>query len=255
MNKEVFRKVIKVYHYTTLDSLKKIMDSGMLKFGALSRMNDITEASKDFYLEGNPEDINWDNIKLLDTVFNSIGQISLSQDGLYPGYALHSMWGHYADCGEGCCIVFDKSKIITEANQSGIHHQAVIYDKANDELTLPANNDVNNYISTNYKTLFFHKRNEWEHEQEYRLIKLNCNNAEIHGISIINAIIAVIFHSNCKQSIFDCPKIKKYILNLGNIPVLEYHYSSMWGNKENNMLIDQNGKDWLNNFHSNDFSR
>lgn len=233
------------YHYTSLDALLKIISSKELKFGALPRMNDITEATKEFYLDEIPESTEWDKLDLVRQKISFVGQISLSQDAIFPGYALHAMWGHYAECGEGCCIVFDKSKIMLEAEAKGYCHRAVIYDEASEKIILPSNQNVDNYLSEQCERLFFHKRIEWEHEQEYRLINFNCNHTTLNGLSINEAIVAVIFHTNCNHRALDCPKVKNCISTLGNIPALEYHYSSMWGNKQNNMLIDRHGNDWL----------
>lgn len=95
------------------------------------------------------------------------------------------------------------------------------------------------------ESLFFHKRYEWEHEQEYRIINLDCNHSVFNGLKISEAIIAVILHTNCKHSVFDCLRVQEYLNKIGDIPALEYLYSSMWGNQQNNMLIDRNRKDWL----------
>lgn len=236
---------IYLYHYTSLESLIKIVKSGILKFGELPRLNDITESVKEFYIEGNPKLVEWNNLKLLRQRFNSIGQISLSQDGLYPGYALHAMWGHYANCGDGCCIVFNKSRIIEDAEIKGYKHRSVIYDNANDTISLPHGDIVDDYLSSQCETLFFHKRLEWEHEQEYRLINLNCDHSVLNGIQISKTIEAVIFHTNCMKRAFTCCAVQNCIKEMGKTPALEYHYSSMWGDEQKNMLIDSNGNNLL----------
>lgn len=239
-----------LYHYTTLESLLKILDSGMLKFGALPRMNDITETSKEYYLEDVDDIVQWNNIDHLSQRVHNIGQISFSQDeddteDVVPGYALHAMWGHYADCGEGCCLVFDKSRIIAEVKRNDYHFGKVIYDGANNRIHMPKYLSVDEFITNEYEKLFFHKRKEWEHEQEYRVINLNCDHAQFNGLDIDKSIVAVIFHTNCRLSVFDCNKIQKYLTKLGNIPALEYHYSMMWGNNKGNLLIDSNGNNLL----------
>lgn len=223
----------------------KIIESGMLKFGALPRMNDITEANKEIYLSGEPDEVEWEKLDLSAVRLNCVGQISLSQDALFPGFALHAMWGHYAERGEGCCIVFDKNKIVEEANRNAFFHGEVIYDNAIENITFPEKISVEEYMSSHHESLFFHKRYEWEHEQEYRIINLNCDHSVFNGINISDAIVAVIFHTNCKHSIFDCTRVQDYLNKIGHIPTFEYLYSSMWGNQQNNMLIDRNRKNWL----------
>lgn len=45
-NIEIFKKVNKIYHYTTLDTLYKILDSKALKFSRNDRLNDMLEHSR-----------------------------------------------------------------------------------------------------------------------------------------------------------------------------------------------------------------
>lgn len=237
-----------LYHYTRLESLEKILDSGILKFGALPQMNDITEASKDCYIEcDNPELVNWNNLQLLESRLNTIGQISLAQDDLFPGYALHSMWGHYAEAGEGCCLVLDKESIIKEAAQLDYLCQKVSYGKDGAYIFIPDNMDVDQYLSKNFNKLFFQKRKEWEHEQEYRIINLKCDHSVLNGLPIKNSLLAVLFHTSCKHSIFDCINRQPYIEKLGlrSICALEYLYSALWGNENGDAILDKDGNDLL----------
>lgn len=234
------------FHYTKLDTLLRILDSGILKFGALPQMNDITEASKDCYIECDyPELVNWNNLQLLESRLNMIGQISLAQDDLFPGYALHSMWGHYAEAGEGCCLVLDKEALIKEATQLGYHCQKVSYGKDKADIFIPDKMDVDQYLSKNCNKIFFQKRKEWEHEQEYRIINLKCDHSVLNGLQIKNSLLAVLFHTNCKHSIFDCIYKQHYIEKLGTISALEYLYSDLWGNDNGDAILDKDGNDLL----------
>lgn len=238
-----------LYHYTSLDCMSKIIKSGILKFGSLSRMNDITEASKEYYLDISLDNEEWDNLSLLEKKINTIGQISLSIDDSIMGFAIHSMWGHYAECGEGCCIVLDRNKLIKQCDHIGLIYRKVDYNEACDNIVIPQNEDITSYLYNNSKELFFHKSKDWESEQEFRIINLDVDNNGINGISIDNCIKAVIFHTNCKKSIFDCALKRKYldILKLNNIQALEYVYSTMWS-KDNigPMLLNESRHDYLN---------
>lgn len=49
MNPDDFNLTDKLYHYTSLESMIKIINSGIIKFGALPQMNDITEALEYIY--------------------------------------------------------------------------------------------------------------------------------------------------------------------------------------------------------------
>lgn len=92
------------------------------------------------------------------------------------------MWGLYAEKGEGVCLVFDKTELLKRFDND-IIHATVSYDKNIESFnitTAESSNEVYKEIKDNANKIFFHKRIEWEHEQEYRIIKrcLNIINEE-----------------------------------------------------------------------------
>lgn len=99
INSDIFKSIDKLYHYTSLSALAGILKSGILLFGVLPGMNDITEAIKEIYLQHDDENTNWDNISRVEDELKHIGLICLTQDGTRAGYAINSMWGHYAEKG------------------------------------------------------------------------------------------------------------------------------------------------------------
>lgn len=247
MNAFEFNNKNKLYHYTNLDALLKIIESGTLKFGKLPKMNDITEASKEIFLDyncnnGEPK---WENIQIAQNKLMHIGQISLSQDGKRLGFGINSMWGHYADSGEGCCIVFDKDIIIRKCEELRLFYGVVSYDGAVTDVDISENSSVDDFFNDNCNKLFFHKSQDWSSEQEFRIIKNNNLECKEDGLPIGDAIIAVIFHINCKCRVFECPRKQKYLMKLGNISALEYICSNMWGDCNGVKLMDCNDTDWL----------
>lgn len=240
-----FKKTQKLYHYTSLTALAGILKSRVLKFGALSRMNDITEAVKETYNQDHDEDTDWDIIRQVEEELNHIGLISLTQDGIRAGYAINSMWGHYADKGEGCCIIFDKNVIIEECKKHALKFGRVIYKGATPHIIAGKRAKGKGYLESNFNARFLRKSSDWKSEQEFRIVSFNKPDG-FSGLPIMNAIMAVVFHTNCKCSIFDCPMKQGSIRALGDIPALEYHYSNMWGNEsEHAQLKDINGNDWV----------
>lgn len=107
-------------------------------------------------------------------------QISLTIDDMEQnklGFDLHQMWGLYADKGKGVCLVFDKDTLCNNLDKD-VQHINVSYDKAVESFYIAKPNDSQSIqydIQKQIKKIFFHKRNEWEHEQEYRFIK-RCTN-------------------------------------------------------------------------------
>lgn len=181
--REQFKQTEKLYHFTSFDTGKLILESKCLRFGRLSNMNDIHESSKMVFADGGrhmdrfPSDI-------LEAFYEEIykhRQISLTTDSDdKDGFDLHQMWGLYADKGEGVCLVFDKSNLLRLADMQDVHHDRVSYDDSKKlESFCVSHSDTLNEISSEVETriseIFFHKRAEWEHEQEYRLIK-RCSN-------------------------------------------------------------------------------
>lgn len=177
MRKE-FKSINKLYHYTKLDIAIKILESHSLRFGRLHDMNDIHENDKLSYVDLSGTAIN----SFPSSALNAIGdemekyrQISFTTDDEQDklGFDLHQMWGLYAEKGQGVCLVFDKEILCKELDENVIHG-AISYNNAVASFCMENSNSsqtVRSDIQRQTKTLFFHKRKEWEHEQEYRLIK------------------------------------------------------------------------------------
>lgn len=245
INSDKFKIIDKLYHYTSLSALASILKSGILRFGVLPRMNDITEAVKEIYLQHDNENTNWDNISRVEEELKLIGLISLTQDGTRAGYAINSMWGHYAEKGEGCCIIFDKEGIIKECNKLGFRYGSVTYDGAAPHIIIDNNPNGIGLLESFFDENFLHKSQDWENEQEFRIVNFNTSNG-IGGLPIMDCIIAVAFHTNCNDSVFGCPMKQDCLRTLDGIPTLEYHYSHMWGNKRDQALLkDIKGIDWI----------
>lgn len=177
--KEQFEKMEKLYHYTSFDTALKIIESNRLRFGRLNNMNDIHENDKIVFVDANnhlfdrfPSDV----LYALQEEIYKYRQISLTGDsevGDKEGFDLHQMWGLYADKGEGVCLVFDKQEL-KKGFVTGVLRDRVSYDETVESyfVSLSNNQDkVELEIREHADKIFFHKRREWEHEQEYRLLK------------------------------------------------------------------------------------
>lgn len=222
-----FKEKPKLYHYTSLKSLAEILKYGVLKFGVLPKMNDITEAVKDIFIQSDKANINWETIVKIEERLNHVGMISLTQDGLIAGYAINSMWGHYAEKGEGCCLIFDKNRIVEECNKLGLKYGSIIYDEPVSHIISDDNQDDLGLLETEFEKIFLYKSIDWKPEQEFRIVNLRTTK-DIEGLPIINSIIAIVFHTNCRYRVFGCPVKQNNISLLNDIPALEYIYSNMW---------------------------
>jgi hypothetical protein len=233
---EEFLSLQKLYHFTKFDTALKIIKSGKLKFNVLSKMNDALEMDKHIY----NLIIDIDKDRLIDTndikkeIYN-YEQISLTEDkrrfGSY-GFELHQLWGHYAENTTGVCFVFDRERLIETLSDSKENnfHGAVTYVEnfTQDQFTnVPNNDEIKVWVKENAQRLFFTKRKEWEHEQEYRIIQRFREHDSFHGIDIRNSMrYAILFNpetSKIHDCIEDCLeyKILKSLLPL-NVHILSY---------------------------------
>ena len=177
--KEQFEKTEKLYHFTSFDTALKIIESNHLRYGRLNNMNDIHENDKIVFVDANNHPTNKFPSDVLDELYDEIykyRQISLTADdneGDKNGFDLHQMWGLYADKGEGVCLIFDK-KELEKGFGSATLHDRVSYDKTVDSYYISLSNTADKVsveIREHANEIFFHKRREWEHEQEYRLLR------------------------------------------------------------------------------------
>ena len=181
---EFFRENKWLYHFTKFDTALKIIRSMRLKYSILSQTNDICENAKIIYNEsfGDCEDGIFKDIKHNIYLYR---QISLSEDKNVfgrRGFDLQQMWGLYADNGYGVCLVFDKNEFITSLPSSSIHDEVVYKTHLTPDtfFKVENKNEIDTFIRKNIRTIFFNKRKEWEHEQEYRIInKFECEGCDM----------------------------------------------------------------------------
>lgn len=172
-----FCNIEKVYHYTSFSTALKILESKSLRFGRLNHMNDFHENDKLCFVDSNKNPIGSDSFDVLEALQNEIykyRQISFSVDSNNKkGFDLHQMWGLYAEKGDGVCFVFDYNDL-EKTLDTKIIHDKISYEENLDSFVVSMSeepNKVPNEILTNVRPIFFHKRKEWEHEQELRFLK------------------------------------------------------------------------------------
>ena len=245
--KEQFEQTEKLYHFTKFGTALKILESNRLRFGRLDNMNDIHENDKIEFVGANNQQINEFPSEVLDALHDEIykyRQISLTtegQPGDNLGFNLHQMWGIYADKGEGVCLVFDKKELEKSHDMKNINLGRVNYDdtkKLESFFISDSKNpeEVLDEIKKHIPDIYFHKRKEWEHEQEYRLIKRCPNAAKEEYLSLGHALKFIILSSklrnidevryfenidNIKRQAEKIEKARK-IGKAGKVPVLVY---------------------------------
>lgn len=161
-----------LYHFTTAESLFKIIENMTLKFSTFDNLNDLNEKEvkfgfKDSFLPLQIEQFIIEHCKL----------ISFTQDykryGKNKGINHPRMWAQYADINTGACIVIKENefkKINKEIFKNrfpkieNVKYRDFIFNGEFDENTKPED-----FIFKNYKKLFYLKHVDWKNEDERRL--------------------------------------------------------------------------------------
>lgn len=138
-----------LYHFTSIHSAQRILNSNSLKFSKLSRTNDTLE-SKPKFSKSNFSEIedfseaierfNYINANLIQLLCFSLDteKQPTTEDRFIKyadfsgrGFAFPRMWAQYADNNTGLCLVFNKSKLINLIEEQLdirlIRHEEVCY--------------------------------------------------------------------------------------------------------------------------------
>jgi Protein of unknown function (DUF2971) len=187
-----------IYHYTSVDSFLKIIDSQKLRFSSADCLNDpreskgnqslvirtefvdSAEARKDWFCE--VQRIRDLVSRVRKNVF--IGSFSVDATGTTGrserGYAIPTMWAHYGDKHRGVCVVFEReqlvdcvAKLIGKSPLQG----PVTYDA--DLESVPSvdllqtrtrtDGEIEEDLVLDHRNLWFRKYACWSSEREYRI--------------------------------------------------------------------------------------
>lgn len=238
MDKNEFNSIEKLYHYTKFDTAIEILLSKSLRFGVLSEMNDINESDRSVFCEQGLEFLSKDVIEALKTY----QQLSLTSDlGKNAGYNIPAMWAHYAERGNGVCLVFDKQKILSCLDDQ-FWYGNVVYDAEHSNHIILNENDVHAFLKKNKQDLFFTKTKDWEYEQEFRIIKGGNSEDKFH-LQYNDSLLAVIMRpTKDTNDFFNSQRVKSINEITDEVVVLEY--ASFLGTIS---LKDCFGSDWLSN--------
>ena len=224
-----------VFHFTKFESALRIIATKSLKFGRFENMNDIAEVKRDVY--------GMISADIIDNELSKYQSISLTLDkSSHRGFKIDPLWGHYAQGGNGVCLVFDidklSQKVIEQFGEKATiakirylsKHSNAVFTKGDSQ------REVEKYIKNNLKSVFFTKSPDWKYEQELRIL-IKEDGVTDKYLYWGNALIAVIL---CLPKVYDykeSPEFKILKSMLANIPVL--HYTTSIGNK---LLVDEDSK-------------
>lgn len=229
-----------VFHFTNFESGIKILATKSLLFGEFENMNDIAETGREILSNISPQ--------IAQEELSRYKSISLTLDKPEQrGFSIDPLWGHYADKGNGICLVFDKLNLEKDKNK-----QFGLWPKIKPIKYLPnfsnavfteglSQQEVEKEIEESVDDIFFTKSKDWEYEQELRIL-IKGDIGRKYKLSFSEETIVA--------SILCLPKIDNYketpefsILKsiLKDKPLL--HYTTSLGNKE---LLDENSEKTCN---------
>lgn len=238
MDKKTFQETQKLYHYTSVCSAMKIIASKTLKFGKLKQMNDINEIYRGIFYRYDIDSTEIEN------ELNLYCQISMVNDNTpRRGCFIPAMWGHYAEKGNGVCLVFDKEKFLSCLSKD-MWRRCVQYNSDYDPSISVEDENIQNYFKTNKEKIFFTKTKDWAYEQEFRIVARKSDpNGELK-LDFKDSLMATIFyfaediaHSQCVFNSVNVNAIEKIAPTL---PILE---CGNFLGQDN--LRDKDGSDWL----------
>lgn len=227
-------------HYTSLENTISILNSGEIWLNSINHSNDPKEFTN-WELNYTPEGSNlstkdWDQIsKDISERSKHASKISCftkdfitdetnatarycKQGCIDLGFANSPLWNFYADGHRGCCLVFDKNKLLKEfeAQTSGLlsSHGDVTYQNerfardlfnepynfnAREYLnTSPKDDYIRNFLSERYKNIYFKKQAAWKYENEYRLFVAKFN-SDVFKLKFNNSLMFIYFSSEHYQ--------------------------------------------------------
>lgn len=231
-----FEEMTKLYHFTSFKAACSIIESRELRFGKMFKMNDLIESGRIHFGRIFSNNLPDKDLSAEDEM-HRYQQISFIQDRVrddfdYLGFDLHAMWGLYAERGYGACLVFDRNKLRLE---EGDYARDVWYGNF-----IPSAYDFRNKSKRGLRSeiwrrkdeIFFGKRKEWEHEQEFRVIRRARNEWDDEYLDVYESLSFVII---CKDESVEkgmsnwCGDHYYTLKHLKNkVPILSYEYDLDW---------------------------
>lgn len=194
---------MKLYHYTSVKSFKKIWESQSLKFSDSKKTNDVFEKRKlvqvykvTFPMKYRPNSKGHPFFKHFFGLLSSYRQISLCMDYSddLKGFASPMMWGQYANGFKGVCIELDSEKLNLDNKHvwaDKIEYTDMVHEITFDNCIFHNDEDIFHFIEDRMADIFFKKHFHWQFENEFRII----SNKEFF-LSIKGAITAVYVPDN-----------------------------------------------------------
>ncbi|TVZ56623.1 Protein of unknown function (DUF2971) [Lutibacter sp. Hel_I_33_5] len=182
----------KLYHYTSFENaIEFILPHKSLRTNYLSEMNDPKENQqwafgginidyKSIYPNEYSNDTHiFCQQKLGEEIKGKVQALSFVNSDEEDGFKNEMMWAHYGKNHKGLCLEIDVDKFIeenTSINFFKFENIKYLFEKKPSiywDKRLSKEENINNIIKKNYKSLFLTKSKYWEKESEIRLLLID----------------------------------------------------------------------------------
>lgn len=167
-----------LFHFTSFESFKKIMEDLTLLPSSFEKLNDMNEGNVHNMCMNHNFMVMYEAEKYIKERCHIL---CFAQNYDLNGYGVEgtnhpAMWAHYADNSNGVCIVIDKETFIKKNRTILENHFYKFQDVKYSLFNTPDDEDINyeaetaqEFIKNNWEALFYLKHKDWENEDEHRL--------------------------------------------------------------------------------------
>lgn len=211
-----------LFHFTKFESALKIIATNRLMFGEFVNMNDISESRREIF------------DKDLEREIRLFKSLSFTVDNRNKrAFTIDSLWGYYAEKGNGVCLVFNKEMLINSFRtlDGFCRNGKIHYRKKFSNAIFPESTSyfsAQKEIERRYKDIFFTKSFDWKTENEYRFL-IRPNTKSLKNLNFADSLIAIIL---CLPLCLEIKETAEYkiLKRQTKKPILRY--TTKLGNKE-----------------------
>lgn len=222
----------KIYHFTKLSTaIEYILPTMALRTNFLNKMNGPKENQKWAFGGVNvpyeqlyPNEIKSHSDRLYqfgEDIKSKIQAICFVYSDKYFGFENEMMWAQYADNHQGVCLEIDTDLFLDENKSIKIfkfQNMNYVTKKRNEwihwDKSKTKDENINQYIESNFEELFFSKSHYWEKEYEKRLLILDDDycflNIKESLIGIYYGLFTNINYDNSIQQFINPKTTKSY---------------------------------------------
>lgn len=169
-----------LFHFTTAEATLNIISSNEFRAGSFARTNDLRENQLCNQFRFQRDKAIYNILANYCHTFSFATDIKHQDSSItIRGFNRPRMWAQYCDLNKGCCLIFSKSKLISEfesetkiRNSYRLFHDYVSYKKKLTDFSV-LNLSLELLLSDKVNELFFEKHRDWEDENEYRFVVID----------------------------------------------------------------------------------